>query len=98
MFFTEVVGKLRGRGYEVACALLISRCDNGAPAMRCAVQDAPYWLPDGYYEVLFDDQSAFLRRCNGAWSTGIAWAAIPRKVSRPEGERFIAEWTRSIAG
>ena len=99
MFSTQIIGKLRGRGYEVACSLLISRCDNGALAMRCTVLDAPAWLPDGYYEALFDDQSAFLRRCQGAWSVGIAWAATPRlEQPRREEEPFVPEWTRPLAG
>jgi len=99
MFSTQVNGKLRGRGYEVACTLLISRCESGALAMRCNVLDAPTWLPDGYYEALFDDQSAFLRRCQGAWSLGIAWAASPRRAQpMREEEPFIAEWTRTLAG
>lgn len=98
MFSTEVTGKLRGRGYDVACTLLISRCDTGALAMRCAILDAPDWLPDGYYEALFEDQSAFLRRCEGAWTVGIAWAAIPRRTQAAQEEPFVAEWTRSLAG
>ncbi len=100
MVSAQVIGKLRGRGYEVACTLLVSRCEGGALAMRCSIQDAPDWLPDGYYEALFSDQSAFLRRCQGSWSTGIAWAAVPprNQPGRREEEPFIAEWTRTLAG
>jgi hypothetical protein len=97
---TEVViGTLRGMGYEVACTLLVSRADRKARAMRCEILDAPIELPDGYYEALFSDQSAFLRRGQGAWGVGIAWAAIPTRVkSEPDALPFVAEWTRTLAG
>jgi hypothetical protein len=97
---TEVVsGTLKGMGYRVACKLLVSRAEPESRAMRCEVLEAPAGLPDGYYEALFSDQSAFLRRGQGAWAVGIAWAAIPSRVKpEPDALPFVAEWTRTLAG
>jgi hypothetical protein len=98
MVSAEIIGKIRGRGYEVACKLLVSRSEDEALAMRCAVLDAASWLPDGYYEALFSDQSAFLRRSQGVWSTGIAWAVFPpRPHSAPDHSPSADGSSRSIA-
>jgi hypothetical protein len=99
MGIREVVsGTLKGMGYKVACTLLVSRAERDARAMRCEVLEAPEGLPDGYYEALFSDQSAFLRRDKGAWGVGIAWAAIPSRVKpEPDALPFVAEWTRTLA-
>jgi hypothetical protein len=98
MVSTEMVGEIRGRGYEVACKLLVSRSENEALAMRCTVLDTASWLPDGYYEALFSDQSAFLRRSQGVWGTGIAWVVLPaRRHSTPDQPPSVDEPTRSVA-
>ena len=95
MGITEVVpGRLRGMGWNLECALLVSRDQRGS--RRCTVLHAPDWLPDGYYEASFRGQSAFLQRKQSAWSIGIAWAEMPsrRKAARAA-EPQIAEWMRS---
>jgi len=72
-----VKGTLRGMGCEVDCSLIATRSDSmqdgSAPFTKCAILDAPLWLPDGYYEASFGDQSAFLHRVNGVWSVGVPW-------------------------
>jgi hypothetical protein len=100
MWTSEVVsGTLKGMGNQVACTLLVSRAERDARAMRCEVLEAPVGMPDGYYEALFSDQSAFLRRVQGVWGVGIAWAAIPSRVKpEPDALPFVAEWTRTLAG
>jgi len=80
-----VQGTLRGMGYEVECSLIATR--SGSPSAvtptfsRCAILDAPLWLPDGYYEATFCGQSAFLHRVNRAWSVGVPW----RGAAEPPG-------------
>jgi len=72
-----VNGTLRGMGCEAECSLIATRSDNANPAnamfTRCAILEAPLWLPDGYYEATFIGQSAFLHRVNGVWSAGVPW-------------------------
>jgi hypothetical protein len=76
MGITEVVsGTLRGMGCEVDCALLVSHQERRAK--HCTVLHAPDWLPDGYYQAAFRGLTAFLRRRQGAWSTGPAWSEVP---------------------
>jgi hypothetical protein len=77
---------------------MVSRAEPGSRAMRCKVLHAPAWLPDGYYEATFREQSAFVHRAQGAWSVGIAWAVFPaRKKTDPAAEPFLAEWIRTLA-
>lgn len=70
-------GKLRGMGCDAECSLIVTRVDalkgTGDTYTKCAILDAPLWLPDGYYEAVFSGQSAFLHRVNGVWSVGIPW-------------------------
>ncbi|HTX76388.1 MAG TPA: hypothetical protein VMD29_09295 [Terracidiphilus sp.] len=74
-------GTLRGMGCEVHCSLIVTRSESlnglGGTYTKCAVLDAPVWLPDGYYEVIFCGQSAFLHRVNRIWSVGIPWRENP---------------------
>lgn len=78
-----VKGTLRGMGCEVECALIASRSESlGASSptfTKCAILEAPLWLPDGYYEATFCGQSAFLHRVNGTWSVGIPWPQVPAR-------------------
>lgn len=99
MDITEVVnGTIKGMGWQAECALLLSRCDRDLRATRCTVLHAPEWLPDGYYEATFREQSAFLHRSHGAWSVGIPWTVLPARP-KPEAvtETFVAEWMRTLA-
>jgi hypothetical protein len=96
MGITEVVnGTLRGMGCEMECALLVSREER--QARHCTVLHAADWLPDGYYEASFLNQTAFLRRRHGAWSTGIAWAELPARNKAATRESFAPEWMRTRA-
>lgn len=84
-----VKGTLRGMGCEVDCSLIATRGDSmqgmSAPFTKCAILDAPLWLPDGYYEATFCGQSAFLHRVNGVWSVGVPWHH-GHDQARPEAE------------
>lgn len=79
-----VDGMLRGMGCQAECLLMITASDSPNTLRpiytRCAIIDAPEWLPDGYYEVTFSGQSAFLQRTGGCWGTGIPW----RQAQEPE--------------
>lgn len=77
-----VKGTLRGMGSEVECSLIATRSESmsgsSATFTKCALLDAPIWLPDGYYEATFCGQSAFLHRMNGVWSVGVPWRQTAR--------------------
>jgi hypothetical protein len=99
MVLTEIVsGTLSGMGCHAGCTLLLTSGQQRPRVKRCSVMNAPDGLPNGYYEARFSDQSAFLRRVNGIWGTGIAWASIPTR-SQPQSKRApsVAEWTRKRA-
>jgi len=90
---TEVVtGALAGMGCEVDCALLVTRAAGqgqlAAVYARCAVLQAPEWLPDGYYEATFCGQSAFLHRDAGQWGEGVPW--LLSASERPRLERRLS--------
>ena len=79
--------------------MLLTSGEQEARVSRCSVIDAPDELPDGYYEARFSDQSAFLRRFNRAWGTGIAWVVTTSgRQSEPNAEPSVPEWTRRRAG
>ncbi|HEY3707414.1 MAG TPA: hypothetical protein VGL22_20300 [Terracidiphilus sp.] len=97
MGITEVVnGTLRGMGCEADCVLLVSRDER--QARHCTILQVPDEVPDGYYEVRFRKQTAFLRRRDGLWGTGIAWAEIPARKRTAHPEPFVAQWMRTLAG
>lgn len=50
---------------------------SSATYSKCAILEAPPFLPDGYYEASFCGQSAFLHRLNGSWSLGVPWPQTP---------------------
>ncbi|HWE83368.1 MAG TPA: hypothetical protein VG267_00385 [Terracidiphilus sp.] len=80
-----VKGTLRGMGCKAECSLIATRNNslNGEAGAytKCMVLDAPLWLPDGYYEVIFCGQSAFLHRVNRTWGVGIPWREDPARTA-----------------
>lgn len=75
---TEIVtGTLKGMGFNVECRLMLRpseiRTDFGPAYARCAVLDAPLYLPDGYYEASFCAHTAFLYKASGGWTVGVPW-------------------------
>ncbi|HKF48615.1 MAG TPA: hypothetical protein VKB38_14760 [Terracidiphilus sp.] len=81
-----VRGTLRGMGCQVECELhaTVSRAVRSPHPVytRCVIVDAPGWLPDGYYEVAFHGQSAFLHREGGYWGIGIPWPQLQSPLPR----------------
>jgi hypothetical protein len=69
-------GRLRGMGFEAGCTLVVrvnQSCLSERPVYsQCHVSESPD-LPDGYYEVYFADQTAFVHRKDKHWSLGIPW-------------------------
>lgn len=88
-----VQGKIRGMGCEVGCSLIVTRSESlngaGGTYTKCAVLDAPLWLPDGYYEAVFCGQSAFLHRVNRTWSVGIPWRDEPVRSRTADGRSAV---------
>lgn len=81
-----VNGTLRGMGFQMDCELraTVNQAFRSPQTIytRCAILDAPDWLPDGYYEVTFHGQSAFLHREGGYWGTGIPWPQVLAPMPR----------------
>jgi hypothetical protein len=71
-----IEGRIRGMGIETGCTLVVGTVNSPKSGRRiysqCNIFEAPD-LPDGYYEVFFADQTAFLQRRNACWSVGIPW-------------------------
>ena len=71
-----IEGRIRGMGIEAGCTLVVRMMNSSTSERRyysqCNIFEAPD-VPDGYYEVSFADQAAFLQRRNGSWSMGIPW-------------------------
>lgn len=89
MSMTEVVtGTLAGMSCEVECALLVTRATGQRTVLyaRCAVLQAPEWLPDGYYEATFCGQSAFLHRLHGDWGVGVPWLLSASQQHAPQSQ------------
>lgn len=82
-----VTGTLKGMGFSVECRLMVRpievHTESGPAYVRCAVLDAPLYLPDGYYEVSFCAHSAFLHKTGGGWTIGVPWRE-PRKPEEPK--------------
>ncbi len=64
-------------GIEADCKVVVLGTDYQSKlqtptCLQCCVFDAPN-VPDGYYEVSFADQTAFINRRNGCWGLGVPW-------------------------
>lgn len=79
-------GRIRGMGVEAGCTLVVQIANPGKSERHiyshCRVFKVPD-LPDGFYEVSFADQVAFLQRRNACWSAGIPWESALNRNSFP---------------
>ena len=82
-----VTGTLKGMSFFVECRLMLKRSEiqtgSGPAYARCAVLDAPLYLPDGYYEVSFCGHTAFLHKTGGGWTIGVPWREL-RQPATPK--------------
>lgn len=82
---------LRGQDVASRCTLEAwrERSSTGHTFTRCRItEDAPE-LPDGPYEVIFDDHSVKTRKYAGAWEL----VYLPREITIDN-----AQWPRDLAG
>ena len=84
-----VTGTLKGMGFLAECRLMARRnpiqTGSGPAYVRCAVLEAPLYLPDGYYEVSFCAHTAFLHKASGGWTVGVPW----RQPRQPEDQKRL---------